>query len=716
MKKAFTARELAELGLDCLPKLRGDVSRKATRENWPSRPRQGAGGGREFPFAELPLNLQAAIMRQCAEQNTLTDAPCPMPDAAQAAPRAKDRAAAKAVIVAAFEKLRSHVGDIKTAEADFINTYAAEAAMGGGVSLPAWLFKVYPSFSIQALRRWRSEAKAGHGVLQHQKRGRRRGQSVLAQANEGKVGEYIAALLVKNTHINAGHIRDLCRATFGAVLDMDGRSVPLPKIRAFERYIIQWKAVNASLYEKMTNPDGYKNRHQMAIGRNDAGVVRLNQVWEIDASPADTICVDGRYSTYCIIDVWSRRSLFSVSKTPRTEASLLLVRRAILEWGVPETLKTDNGSDFVSKRFMAAVASLGIHQHICPPFSPEKKAFVERMIGTMQRELMPLLPGFTGHNVADRKRIEGMKTFSQRLGEGDDKSFGVSLSHEQLQAHMDRWATDVYAQRHHGGLGKIAPAVKAASWKEPVRMVENIRALDLLLAPLAEGDGFRVIGKKGIRVANGHFYGAGLELYMGKRVMVRHDPEDMGRVFVFTEDEDFICEAINIDRLGVDPAAAAAEAKARQKQITHEGSREIRRLARQMTPELVTETYLSPAAREAAKVSVFPHAGKTYSTKSLDEAARAERKRRIAPRQRTAEEAVKHEAFVKDFKEFQQSAEKKKSNVERWKDRAREIEAKMDTGGNISEADSVWLEDMKSESWYKAWKNAEAHKAALEGA
>ena len=44
-------------------------------------------------------------------------------------------------------------------------------------------------------------------------------------------------------------------------------------------------------------------------------------------------------------------------------------------------------------------------QDITAPFSPEQKGLVERNIGTLQRGLMTLLPGFIGHSVKDRKQI-----------------------------------------------------------------------------------------------------------------------------------------------------------------------------------------------------------------------------------------------------------------------------------------------------------------------
>ncbi len=60
--------------------------------------------------------------------------------------------------------------------------------------------------------------------------------------------------------------------------------------------------------------------------------------------------------------------LIFVTRTQRAEAVLLLVRKAILAWGVPETVKTDNGSDFKATAVRRAFASLAIAHELCDPF------------------------------------------------------------------------------------------------------------------------------------------------------------------------------------------------------------------------------------------------------------------------------------------------------------------------------------------------------------
>lgn len=723
-KKFYTARELAALQLPGWPTHVSNFIARAKKEEWVTQPRIGRGGGVVYPFASLPVELQKAILFKMADNSGLksfSDTVAVMAPE-DAAPRINgtDRRSAKLIIIGLFKKYRDASGmPVLAAETTFTKLYVSTRETPAPVA-PKWVYEIYSEFSVQSLRRWRTLGESDVQSLGG-RYGNRKDTGILLRANDGAVANFIAAAIVAQTHIKAGHIRDLCRAHFGETLTVTdartGEKVQerLPKIRAFERHIAAWKVEHADMHEKMVNPDSYKNKRMLALGDAAAGIKRLNQVWEIDASPADALCIDGRYTVYAIIDVWSRRALFSVSKTARTEAALLLLRRAIMEWGVPEILKTDNGSDFVSKRFTTSLLTLSIVPVVCPPYSPERKPHVESVIRTMQHDLMAILPGFAGHNVADRRQIEAKKTFAQSLGETNEKTFQISLTHVELQQRLDDWAEHKYSQRAHRSLKGKTPFAVGTSWTQPIRKIENIRALDLLLAPLAGTDGYRVIGKKGLRIDNGHFYGPGIELYVGKRVMVRHDPEDMGRVYVFSEDNEFICEATDINRLGAHPARAAAEAKARQKNFFNEKIKSIRKEMRKITPEYISEQILSLAARDAAKVTSFPKQSEAYTTPALEEAHRATSKDAI-PSERTEQQKENHEAFVLKFMQRQEKvAAKAESDTDRWWNRAMAIEAQLAAGAEITAQDREWLEGVAHQStWYKPRKRHAARLAATE--
>ncbi|OYX83438.1 MAG: hypothetical protein B7Y75_05370 [Azorhizobium sp. 35-67-5] len=134
--------------------------------------------------------------------------------------------------------------------------------------------------------------------------------------------------------------------------------VPLPPLRTFQAALKLWKEVHRVDLTALTDPDGFKNRYRHSGTGSLAHIRRPNQLWQIDASPIDMLCVDGRYSIYVAIDIFTRRILVYVTRTPRSEAVCLLMRRAILAWGVPEEVKTDNVLCWEGKRLIGQHVSV----------------------------------------------------------------------------------------------------------------------------------------------------------------------------------------------------------------------------------------------------------------------------------------------------------------------------------------------------------------------
>ena len=177
--------------------------------------------------------------------------------------------------------------------------------------------------------------------------------------------------------------------------------------------------------------------------------------------------------------------------TSRATAIAALLRHCILEWGVPEAVRTDEGKDYTSRHVLGVLADLEIEHRPCPPYTPEVKPFVERFLGTLTRDLFASLPGFSGHDVAQAQALRSRKSFATRRaerarikesGEDDTVIYGAALSAEELQARCVSCCDTIYGRWPHSGLGGISPFARRASWAEPVRQVHDERALDALLA------------------------------------------------------------------------------------------------------------------------------------------------------------------------------------------------------------------------------------------
>jgi hypothetical protein len=209
----------------------------------------------------------------------------------------------------------------------------------------------------------------------------------------------------------------------------------------------------------------------------------------------------------------------------------------------------DNGKDYTAKHINEGLEGLGITPITLPPFTPERKPIVERFFGTLTRSLFEMLPGYCGHNVADAQAIRARTSFADRFaGKTDDEQ---GLSQAELQAVIDAWIEDFYHQEKHSSLG-MSPNAKASAAERLPRRVEDIRAVDVLLAQ----GGIAKVGKKGVRADNIQYWN---DLFLGplvgQRVRYRIDPRDVGRIYIFDRNtNEFICEAVDQAFLGHTPA------------------------------------------------------------------------------------------------------------------------------------------------------------------
>lgn len=642
MKEWLSKSEIADLALPGMPKTRRGMHKWLTGraiDQSKTRVRKGRGGGQEFHYSILPKNARNTyVIRdlQSTEAKPIEEIfkdaqSIPEPPTTEAAELRRD---AILVILNFWDIYRvKSTSSMEMARFEFVAMYQNKKIAG----IPDWVRHAMTTqdgqekgMSVSTLRRWEDRRNLGQFATLAGKHGNRKGTGKLDTAENGKVATFIASRIVNQPHLTADHLRDLTEGEFGKTLDINGKQEPVPPIRTFQRFVSKWKEEHQEALTKMTDPDAYKSKLKFAGTNMNHWVRRPNQLWEIDASPADILLTDGRYSIYAVVDIYTRRMMVTVTKTPKTSAVLALLRVAIQAWGVPEILRTDNGSDFISYEFKRALSSLGIHQDITDPFSPEQKGTVERHIGTLQRGLMPLLPGFVGHNVTDRKKIEARRSFAKRLGESDQDAFCVDLSHEELQDKVNRWVEMKYEHSPHGGLKGKTPFEVIAAWTGPIRKIENERALDILLTPLGGKDGIRVVTKFGITLDKAKFIHP--DLVPGTRVLVRIDPEDMGRIYVYSTDgREFICIAECPERLGIDPGTAVRAARDAQAERVANEIAPLQQEIKKIKPRDMIDSVLSVAESNSASLTAFPKQTEAYSSDGLDAADAAVKASSPAP-------------------------------------------------------------------------------------
>lgn len=563
-----TAKQLA--GLPGFPGSERRAQEAAKRYGFPTRPRSGRGGGLEYSVEALPPAARIEWAAKFAAANddaapigsiaTLTQSRATATrNASLVTGWRKDRQDAVARVLIVFQRFwQAFGGQVTPALRAFVTQWNA-AKLDAPLAADAALRAQFPILSFSTVRAWYVGVQdRGLAAITPREHARKGQYAALA----GEVGTAVLAMLVQQPHLSAQALYEALETQFS----------DLPSTRAFRRALSYWKTQNAQLFEAAINPDGWRNKYMSAAGSYSEGIIRPNQKWEMDSTVGDVMLADNcRHHIVGVIDVFTRRRLFIVTRTSRANAIMSLIRLAILRWGVPESIKTDNGADYVAQVLETALLGLAIEHPLCAPFSPHQKPHIERGIGSLMHQLFELFDGYIGHSVADRKGIESRKGFAERILKDNSFTVEMRLTPEQIQDQLNTFC-DRMDSKPRDYLKGRTPLQMAAG--HATRTI-NERALDVLLAPSAES-GLRTIGKKGIKIGGGFYNHAHLGGMEGQQMQVKVDDSNLGRCWVFDMDGQFICEALDYQRLGINSAEVASERRAHQANVIREQKRQLR--------------------------------------------------------------------------------------------------------------------------------------------
>lgn len=706
VKSAYTTKELAELlGITVRA-----VNLRGVAESWISRPRPGRGGGNEWLLESMPegtrQTIAAAIVSRIAHQqapalaristevftvNTLSNVP----------EKRRERASARALLVSMAREFSAASGTARSAAYEvFCHEYNRRA-----IPAPAWVRELLPRVCRASLCNWEAAiGTEGLAALAGRQGQHRKGKGVI-DATPG-MADVVIAHIIKFYDEIAEEVMDALEETH--------KGQPLPSLRNLQRWMKRYRAEHPRTLLQAQNPDGFRSQHQVAFGSRSEGVTEINQLWEMDSSPADVLLADGkRYTVLGCIDVGSRRGRLKLAKTSSGQGVCSLLRCSLLDFGVPGTIKIDNGADYTGFRVTTAIHDLGIHPEYCKPFSPEEKPHIERFFGTFQRRLKKL-PGFIGHSVADRKAIESQKSFAERVsrksGETREKPlWELPFTPDEFQKYCDDWCANVYGERKHSTL-KISPneAAAQAAAQGVTQRIADERALDILLMPIPGNEGVRTVHKDGILAENGKYIAPALGGMIGDEAQVRLDEDNAGYIYVFDLDGIFICRAEDPDLTGVSRREIAMAATQVQKAVEGAKAKEVKRIVAKVKPQelipLIMETKNRQAAENRAEreLRFGAERSREYTTPALKQAAIAARAATGQPpasalteEQREAETA-RARAILAEEKPWSIPA----SDAERYSECLRLMGLEI-VGGNAP---------FEAFNWMRVWQNSRVFK------
>lgn len=605
MQEWFACIEL--LGIAGFPATEFRIREMAKREGWQSRPREGRGGGMEYHFSSLPKVAQLDLAARLANVSHSTQVQ-------------KDgwlnlsaKTILKAQVIQCYLQFRTGLG--YTTEREAVRQFLSAYEMGhfGYVGIGDDGIKLRLSesgFRTDWLPRYRAYGPAG---LEPRlgKKGARTYTYAIKPAQE----EFIVGMIAGHPNVRASQILDALSARFKA---------EVPSLRSIQRFVKKWRSDHPALAVHLKNPDEYRARYRLSLGDASESIKALNQVWELDATPGDIMLKEGRYTVIGCIDVYSRRLKLLVSKSSKSAAVAQLMRKCMIEWGVPLTAKTDNGKEFTSGYIRTAINALGIHHKLCTPFQPQEKPFIERAFRTFSHGMLELMDGFIGHNVAERKAIDNRRSFANRLMKKGETLEMKNISAREFQAFCDKWTDLVYLHKEHSSLRK-SPFQKIAEWRGSISKITDERALDILLCPIPNSSngspGIRKISKTGLRIEGQTYWDDALISKMGRSVFIRMDESDVSKVYVFeSATGPFLCTAFDLNADPISRQEKVQRAKTLAAQEMSKKVAEVKKAAKEAGLENITDEIFASYQQKADKLKMLPKEELPYDTGALVEA------------------------------------------------------------------------------------------------
>ena len=214
------------------------------------------------------------------------------------------------------------------------------------------------------------------------------------------------------------------------------------------------------------------NQARRRLKAAGSGVVatRILERVEADGNLMDVLVVDedtgevvGRPYGTCLIDQFSRCVLaFHISMIPFSSTTLLHSLKLAVsgnggrKGGLFETLVVDNGPDYISNSIRNFCNRLGKSTEHGPPRDPDSKPHVERFFGTLNTQLVHLVPGTTFSNPDHR-------------GEYDSSAYAC-VTMTKLQDLVWEWVDNVYHRSIMRGHGRVPEVL----WNEAVEKTPTV--------------------------------------------------------------------------------------------------------------------------------------------------------------------------------------------------------------------------------------------------
>lgn len=548
MKTHYTCAELAEMKLSGLPSSKKGMIDFVSRGNWPSRKRDGRGGGFEYqPPKEVMDTIRGRVMTAAiksapgvkAETTIIVKATVKTTELKD---WQRDIAEARAAICAEVKRLAA-IGGTERA----IRSVIDMAALG---TLPEHLQQLVlvanaranssRALSRTSIYRWLNDLDKGIGAL-------------APKAIEKNTMPAWADTLI---NLMANPQKPTLKACMQEIDKHLPAGVQAPSYWAADRFI-----------KKMSKVDVQRGRMGSREIKNILPFVRRDTsgMWPTEAYTADGHTFDAevahrdhgrafRPEITTVIDIATRKAVgWSADLAESTWSVLDALRYACTNCGIPSIFYVDNGSGFknqtMSHEATGFMARLGITLTHSTPYNSQARGIIERSHQTIWVKGAKQLATYMG---ADMDAQAKQKVF--KITRSDLKKTGTSKHLVPWDVFVS-WCEELvtkYNNTPHSSLPRISDPITgnkrhqtpneawntaiAEGWKPtPVDAHES----DDLFRPYKECK----VARGEVRLYNNLYFSHDLTDYHGDTVRVGYDIHDASKVWVRNKAGQLICVA-----------------------------------------------------------------------------------------------------------------------------------------------------------------------------
>lgn len=205
----------------------------------------------------------------------------------------------------------------------------------------------------------------------------------------------------------------------------------------------------------------------------------------------------------------------------------------LAEYGIPKAIYTDNGKDYLSSGLESVLNVLGIEQNKAKPYHGQSKA-IERFFRTFEERFGKCFYSYIGSD--GKKRPEHLKKTNKEL-EKDPNIPSLAVYEERLANYIKEYNSTPHSG--NGMNGRTPDEVYYSSFEKPVQMISDEAVLTMLFANSCECK----VSNSGVVILGQKFESKELLDLLGKKVIVKYDPEKLDKAYIFTMDGNFYCNA-----------------------------------------------------------------------------------------------------------------------------------------------------------------------------